>query len=85
MRRYTERDMKLPKWLREDTEPLVCDVCGRESWATQRFNLPCGMIQPNGDKCTGFLRITNHSSGAHKDPAEFGRYAFGQKGEYNGL
>jgi hypothetical protein len=45
-----------PAHLRDDAPSQTCSVCSRKTWDPEQFNRRCGMLQPNGDHCSGMFR-----------------------------
>ena len=48
---------RTPAHLRDDAPYVVCDTCGRKSWAKEHLDRTafCGMTQPNGYQCVGIF------------------------------
>jgi len=53
---------ELPAHLREAAPYLICDSCGRKSWAIDALGEACGMPQPNGVRCQGTFHDTQQGS-----------------------
>jgi len=50
-----EEKRDFPAHLRPDAAFLICDRCGRKSWALDQRGQVCGMPQPDGSRCQGIF------------------------------